>query len=120
MKNNSEKSKQFQLLCCIVSVCKQVSLCMPFCGYILSICDGSRSQQKNQTKKVNKSFPRNLEKLPVCSSISCDGNFFNSWCCTLLPLLLYRFVPLRYYIVISFYFFLSGIEGAVYYILFIK
>jgi len=50
MKNNSEKNQAI-LLCCIVSVCKQVSLCMPFCGYILSICDGSCSQQKTQTNK---------------------------------------------------------------------
>jgi hypothetical protein len=104
MKNNSEKSKQLSPL--LYCQCLQASLFVYaiLWLYSISICDGSRSQQKKPNKKVNESFPRNLEKLPVCSSISCDGIFFKSWCCTLLPLLLYRFVPLRYYIVISFYF----------------
>jgi len=78
-----KKTKQATTSSAVLSVFASKSLCcMPFCGYILYLSDGSPSQQKNQSKtKIKKSktkaFPA-TKKLPnVCSSISCDGIFFS-------------------------------------------
>jgi hypothetical protein len=46
----------------------------------------------NKQKSKTKAFPENQNYQFATPLFSCDGIFFNSWCCTLLPLLLYRFV----------------------------
>jgi hypothetical protein len=49
--------------------------------YSISVCDGSPSQQKNQSKTKIKKVKQKLSQQPklpnVCSSISCDGIFFS-------------------------------------------
>jgi len=76
MKNNSEKN---QVISCIVSVCKQVSLCMPFCGYIyLSVMVPVLSKKPNRHKSKTKAFPRKNKITNLLLLFSCDGNFFKS------------------------------------------
>jgi len=52
------------------------------------------SAKKYQTnKKVKPKLSQKNQNYQFATPLfSCDGIFFNSWCCTLLPLLLYRFV----------------------------
>lgn len=66
---NYLRKRSSYLLCCFVSVCKQVSLCMPFCGYIyLSVMVPVLSKKiPNKQKSKTKAFPEK-PKLPVCYS----------------------------------------------------
>jgi hypothetical protein len=78
-----KKTKQATTSSAVLSVFASKSLCcMPFCGYILYLSDGSPSQQnQNQSKSKIKKVKQKLSQQPklpnVCSSISCDGIFFS-------------------------------------------
>jgi predicted permease len=68
-----KKTKQATTSSAVLSVFASKSLCcMPFCGYILYLSDGSPSQQKNQSKSKIKKVNQKLSQQPklpkVCSS----------------------------------------------------